>query len=521
MFLIRNLLRLLKLIFMKKTTFFIALLFCLTFTGIQAQNPLYKNGISFKALFMDYQSQNDGNISAFRDYHHGLEFGYLQNIQPNINLVVPVKIGVVRSHNLEANNSFHKTVYGIDAQLQYQQYKPNTKLTPYVMSGLGGVMETGGSFNLQIPLGVGLNFKAAPNAYINWQSEYRLSLSDGRNNLQHGLGFVYLINSRGDIEEIEEEELKPIDEMMLEETVMEDSDGDGIRNDLDLCPQSAGSKELNGCPDSDSDGIADYKDACPSTPGLRTFRGCPDSDSDGISDNEDECPNMPGKITNKGCPDNDDDNDGVPNELDKCPDYAGSPNNNGCPEVSRPAQPNNTLVVDSDGDGIIDSEDNCPYSAGIRAYRGCPDTDGDGIDDSRDACPGESGSVANNGCPDVAKEDRDILELAMRAVQFDTGKSTLKSESYRVLNQISDIMFKYPNFKLAIEGHTDNTGNAGTNQSLSERRAKSCYEYILKRGVPLSQVSFHGYGEAKPISNNDTLRGRALNRRVEFNLMPQ
>ena len=109
----------------------------------------------------------------------------------------------------------------------------------------------------------------------------------------------------------------------------------------------------------------------------------------------------------------------------------------------------------------------------------------------------------------------------MRAVQFDTGKATLKSESFRVLNQISDIMFKYPGFKLSIEGHTDNTGSAANNQKLSERRAQACYEYILKRGVPGNQVNYRGYGESKPISSNNTLRGRALNRRVEFNLSPR
>jgi len=484
-----------------------------------AQNPLYKNGISFKALFMDYQSQNEGNISAFRNYHHGLEIGYHINLQPNINIVVPAKIGVVRSHNLEANNSIHKTIYGIDAQIQYQHFNYKSNLTPYFMAGIGGVTETEGKFNLQIPFGVGLNFKAAKNAYINWQSEYRVALTDNRNNLQHGLGFIYLINQRDEL--AEEEKMKSIDELMLEKNISDDSDGDGIRNDLDLCPQSPGPKELNGCPDGDGDTIPDYKDACPNTAGLKAFKGCPDSDSDGISDNEDECPNMPGTITNKGCPDNDSDSDGVPNEIDRCPNIAGSPNNGGCPEPTTPIVRTKAAVADSDGDGIRDQDDKCPYSAGIAAYNGCPDSDGDGIDDSRDACPGEAGSVANNGCPDIAKEDRDLLELAMRAVQFDSGKASLKSESNRVLNQISDIMFRYPNYRLAIEGHTDNTGNASANQILSEKRAQACYKYLLAKGVPASQISFKGFGEANPISNNETLRGRALNRRVEFNLLPR
>jgi outer membrane protein OmpA-like peptidoglycan-associated protein len=256
---------------------------------------------------------------------------------------------------------------------------------------------------------------------------------------------------------------------------------------------------------------------------------------------------MPGKLARKGCPDNDDDSDGVPNDIDECPSFAGPASNNGCPEKSKPVVSNPNVMdsdgdgledaidrcpnaagpatslgcPDTDGDGIIDSDDKCPRSKGISAYGGCPDTDGDGLHDGIDSCPSEKGSVANSGCPDIAREDLDILELAMRAVQFDTGKSTLKSESYRVLNQIGDIMSRYPNFKLSIDGHTDNTGNAANNQNLSERRAKACYDYLLKKGVPANQVSFQGFGEIKPISSNETLRGRALNRRVEFNLSPR
>lgn len=69
-----------------------------------------------------------------------------------------------------------------------------------------------------------------------------------------------------------------------------------------------------GCPDSDGDGIADHKDKCPNIAGLEKFVGCPDSDGDGVADNEDECPNLKGLIEFKGCPEPDQDNDGVPDQ---------------------------------------------------------------------------------------------------------------------------------------------------------------------------------------------------------------
>ena len=109
----------------------------------------------------------------------------------------------------------------------------------------------------------------------------------------------------------------------------------------------------------------------------------------------------------------------------------------------------------------------------------------------------------------------------MRAVQFETGKATLKSESYPVLNQISTIMDKYPGYNLIIAGHTDNVGSAVNNQLLSERRAQACFEYLIRRGVSSSRMSHTGYGESNPISDNNSLSGRALNRRVEFNLKPR
>lgn len=504
----------------------------ISLTTVQAQNPFYSNGVSFKSLFMDYQSQNGGNLTEFRAYHRGFELGFMKNLTRNINLVVPAKIGVVNSHNQDGSNSFHKTIYGLDAQLQYQFFKPEARVVPYMMGGLGAVAESKGDFNLQVPIGAGLFFKVEENAYINWQSEYRVAFADDRNNLHHALGFVYLIGKKGKKDEMPKKEMMPVKDPLS----VQDADGDGIPDDLDLCPQSAGSKALNGCPDKDNDGIADYKDACPNTPGLMNFNGCPDSDGDGISDKEDQCPNMAGVLSNNGCPDNDTDNDGVPNNLDRCPNMAGSPSNGGCPVNDRdndgvPDDQDKCPSVygsastggcpDSDGDGITDADDKCPNQAGISVYNGCPDTDGDGLDDSRDRCPNSYGSVANNGCPEIDKADKDLLELAMRAVQFDTGRATLKSESNRILNQIADIMNKYPDYKLKIEGHTDNTGSSSANQSLSERRSRSCYEYLIRRGLPASRLDYAGYGESRPISNNNTLRGRALNRRVEFNLTPR
>ncbi len=476
-----------------------------SFTTIEAQNPQYPFGLSYKALMLDYQSQNGGSITDFGSYHYGFEIGFHKNLNQNLNLVIPVKAGVVSSHSEERANCFHKKVYGADAQVQYMFYRPDTKVTPYVMAGAGGVIEDAGEFNVQIPFGAGLYFQVRDNAYINWQSEFRYSLSEGRNNLQHGIGFVYLFGPPNDLPmPAKDDEMGALD-----------SDGDGLEDDVDLCPQMAGPLSLKGCPDKDEDGIPDYRDDCPSVAGIGIFKGCPDTDGDGISDNDDECPNKPGPKETNGCPSADSDMDGVPDHLDKCPNLKGDVTADGCPKAA-------VQSPDSDGDGIADNIDKCPNQPGIAAFSGCPDSDGDGIDDSRDKCPRTPGTVAANGCPEIERNDLSILETAMRAVSFDTGKATLRSESFSVLNQIATILQKYPDYNLIIEGHTDNVGSAVNNQLLSERRARACYEYLSNQGrISASRMSHTGYGESRPVSTNDNLDGRKLNRRVVFNLVPR
>ena len=125
-----------------------------------------------------------------------------------------------------------------------------------------------------------------------------------------------------------------------------------------------------GGTDTDGDGIYDKKDACPDVPGLESFMGCPDTDGDGIQDSEDTCPETFGLAEFKGCPDTD--GDGISDDKDSCPKVAGLSDMAGCP--------------DADGDGITDSKDSCPNEVGPRGNRGCPwpDTDGDSVLDKDD-----------------------------------------------------------------------------------------------------------------------------------------
>lgn len=453
------------------------------------------NAISAKVLFINYGLAN-GNDNMKTT--NGIELGYTRHFSRFLGLTVPLKVGVANVIGEPDNVN----IISIDGLLRLQYAKDNARVVPYAIGGAGYVWEKFENSDLQIPLGVGADIKVGKNSFVNLQGEYRISMEDDRNNLQFGLGYVYRFG-KADADRdgvLDASDKCPNVPGVAALGGCPDADGDGIADADDDCPNEAGRKQTHGCPDTDRDGIADAKDACPEVAG--PLNGCPDADGDGIADKDDQCPNEKGSSAMNGCPDTD--GDGIADRFDECPTEAGKPENKGCP------------IKDRDGDGIVDEADKCPDLPG--ALAGCPDTDGDGIIDPDDSCPTLSGPMSNKGCPEVKKEDREVLTLAMRAVQFETGKATLKKESFKILDQIADILQRYPGYALAIAGHTDDVGDGKANQLLSENRAKACNDYLVSKGISDKRLTFAGYGESSPIASNKTSDGRSLNRRVEFNL---
>jgi len=254
-----------------------------------------------------------------------------------------------------------------------------------------------------------------------------------------------------------------------------DTDGDGVKDKDDLCPEVAGWEQFNGCPDTDNDGIQDSEDKCPNEAGLAKFNGCPDSDGDGFIDSE-----------------------------DMCPDVAGLEQFNGCP--------------DTDGDGVMDSKDSCPNEAGPIENRGCPvvDTDGDGVADADDKCPNVAGSAENFGCPVVTAEvQKEITDLA-RAIYFKTGSDSFTDETQIRLEGVDKILTEFTASNFVVEGHTDSTGSDAINKKLSQKRADAVMNYLVENGFPAENIKAVGYGSSKPIGDNKTSKGRQANRRVEI-----
>ena len=286
--------------------------------------------------------------------------------------------------------------------------------------------------------GFGLTLWFTENVGISYRATYKHSFEEVRDDMpshmQHFAGLTFKFGGK-------------------------DTDGDGIYDKDDACPEVAGLKQFNGCPDSDGDGITDASDACPETPGPVEFNGCPDTDGDGIVDKDDACPDVKGLKEFAGCPDTD--GDGVQDKNDKCIDVKGPKENGGCP---------------------------------------WPDRDGDKVLDKDDKCPDVKGTVANNGCPEVSDEVIKQLNAYAKTILFNSGKSTFQQQTYPVLQSITAILKEYPSSNFSIEGHTDSDGKDAANQTLSEDRAGAVKNYFLENGIAASRLSSKGFGpRATPV----------------------
>ena len=352
--------------------------------------------------------------------------------------------------------------YGIDATIKYSFMNLiNSKVIDPSLSVGGGYTFFGDSSYGTLNPGAGLTFWFTENVGLELATKYKKSFGDREDasgtpdapsHFQHSAGLIFKFGGK-------------------------DTDGDGIYDKDDACPEVAGLKEFNGCPDTDGDGIQDSADACPEVAGLAALNGCPDTDGDGIADKDDSCPEVAGLAALNGCP-------------------------------------------DADGDGVADKDDKCPTVAGPKANAGCPwpDTDGDGVLDKDDKCPTVKGTVANKGCPEVSDEVVKKLNDYAKTILFDTGKFSFQKQTFPVLKAITAILKEYPTAKFSIEGHTDNVGKADFNQKLSDGRANAVKQYLIDNGIDPFRLTSKGFGMDNPIDTNKTAKGRANNRRVEVKL---
>jgi OmpA-OmpF porin, OOP family len=288
-----------------------------------------------------------------------------------------------------------------------------------------------------------------------------------------------------------------------------DRDRDGIKDDVDQCPDDPEDRDdfedLDGCPDPDNDRdqILDVEDGCPLIPedrdGDADEDGCPegeqgDRDGDTILDVNDQCPDDPedrdGFQDTEGCPDPDNDNDTIKDIDDLCPnepeDIDGFNDVEGCPDV------------DNDQDRILDVDDDCPNEP--ETYNGTEDDDG---------CP-DQGRVVVTGTEVVI----------MDKIYFETDSAVIQPRSFDILNQVAATLNNNAQIRLVeVQGHADERNTDEYNIQLTSDRANSVVEYLARQGVDPRRLLATGYGERCPMDPGHSESAWDKNRRVEFKIL--
>jgi len=341
--------------------------------------------------------------------------------------------------------------FGFDTDVRYDlkdklgnlNFIKNVEIDPYISTGVGFTAVSSYHHNGSFNLGGGINFwigNRTNNIGVQIQTIGKLRLRGSVGSYwHHSLGIVFRFGNT-------------------------DSDGDGVKDKEDKCPEVAGLPEFGGCPDMDGDGIIDSADKCPNVAGPKKLKGCPDTDGDGIVDKDDKCPNVTGPTANRGCP-----------------------------------------WPDTDRDGILDKDDACPSVAGSVANKGCPmlDTDGDGVGNKIDKCVDVVGPASNNGCPVKVKLKTKTEHVFGTAILFVDSHSSFINGVSAKLDIIIVEMKYFKKAKFMIIGYTDNRGTERYNIWLSKKRANAVKKYLVDHGVEANRLTADGYGEANPIAPNE------------------
>lgn len=338
-------------------------------------------------------------------------------------------------------------------------FRPDKAFVPFVVGGLGAVSYRAGGDarndeNALFNLGAGFKYFLLDNVALRADVRGLLDIDTGDSSREHD-NFKNLAMTGGLTFQFggEKESVEPMQEAVV--LPVSDADADGVSDDHDRCLGTPAGVPVDaeGCPrDSDGDGVADYLDRCPRTPA-------------GTAVDAGGCPLVPPA---------DDDGDGVVNADDKCPNTpAGmSVNPYGCPR-------------DDDRDGVFNYEDECPDTP-------------------------EGTEVGPDGCPVPTEPESMTLQF-----NFPTNSASIQPEFEGQLEAAAEFINAHPGTHVTIEGHTDSVGRAAYNLELSQRRADSVRDYLIEHfDVEASRLEAIGYGESKPVAENNTPEGRIMNRRV-------
>jgi len=282
-----------------------------------------------------------------------------------------------------------------------------------------------------------------------------------------------------------------------------DTDRDGIKDGAEVLTFRTNPLAI----DSDGDGLSDLDE-------IKKYKSDPnqaDTDQDGLTDDDEISKYQTDAL--KGDTDADDLSDAEELQVHKTNPILADSDADGLKdgeEIGRyQTQP---LEIDSDGDGLLDGDE-------VKKYQTDPlkkDTDGGTVADATEVNRGTNPLVADDDVPREILKIENNAPIVLDGIVFETGRAVLSVESEAILSKAYNTLEYYPDMKVAIHGHTDNTGGVKTNMRLSQARAEAVKAYLMARGIAGERIETKGFGPYQPIAPNDTPEGRRRNRRIEF-----
>jgi hypothetical protein len=430
---------------------------------------------NFFHQFYEFEKFPDGNRPLLNRVSPELGLRYAYFVHPYIGVEGEVSAIMASTQGMDARGTGTDqaaTIYNIRVQALLQYPVPDLRLFPFAAIG-AGAMHTSSEFlgsdtDWPLHIGAGVRWYATPAFAVRADVRYMrgpslqdpYTLNAGYGEFSLGVSWAPTVSTHGG-PDIDDHEQPPVDK---------DTDGDGVVDRLDRCPNELEDKDLfddsDGCPDpdNDADGIPDATDKCPLEP----------EDKDGFQDDD-------------GCPDTDNDFDGIPDARDKCPNEA------------------------EDKDGFQDL-DGCPE----------PDNDGDGIPDATDKCPSEpetiNGNQDDDGCPDrgdplvIMSPDRlDMLD----AIVF--KGTTIAKQSLNVLGQVAATLRAHPEIaRLRLTVHVQPTRDSDKDMELSQKRAQVLMDWLVQWGLDPKRLEPRGFGGTKPLVPPEQRGSAPINERVEL-----
>ena len=464
----------------KIVTLIVILIVFLPLIGIQAQ---IFQPFTLTPFFGGYGFEGNRNIG--KSIVAGLGVGFSLSDQIMAELIYLRGDFDINYYDQTMNNCM--TSDGIDTNIihiggHYHLFKYNN-WTPFVAGGLGIIhMDSDYAdtfrnhperhYEFQFNYGAGLKYSISKDIAIRWDIRHMLTPRHMDNDISATIGLSYSFG----LDTGRQTSKVNVKQQYLSSQITKQSKNQGVH--IQVSQQNV--SETTSL-DTDHDGILDAKDICPKTaPAVKVdASGCPiDSDKDGIFDGIDRCPETPEDV---------------------------AVNIFGC-------------SVDSDRDGIIDVRDQCantPFEMPVDS-KGCPvDKDKDGVPDPFDQCPDTIfGKLVDiKGCAILTK----TLKTFHMKIEFDYKSAEVRTKYHNELEEAARSMIRYQKAIAIIESHTDNIGSDAYNINLSNERAESVKHYLNHHfHIPFHRMKTFGFGESKPIADNNTETGRQKNRRVEI-----